>query len=79
MTSSSKKRTMAMEKELQMYWQLMSRSAELYNSETRDPELDEIRDELEVLRDYTDWPRLRHRCVDALHTDALFRRPAKLA
>lgn len=79
MTSSSKTRTLAMENELRMYWQLMRRGAELYQADRKDPELDEVRDELEVLRDYTDWPLLRTRCIDALYTDDLFRRSAKLA
>lgn len=67
------------EQEARMYWKVMHRAWEVYRQNPHDPELDEACDELEVLRDYTDWPLLRERCVTALALNDKLRPYAKRA
>jgi hypothetical protein len=79
MTFSNKKHVQLMQDEAKMFWQISSRAWEVFRENPRDPELDEACDELEVLRDYTDWPLLRQRCVDALALNDKLRPYAKRA
>lgn len=68
-----------MQAELQHYWKLMSEAWRLFLANPLDPEIDDIVDELELLRDYTDWPMLREKCVRALALEVKLRQPLVLA
>ena len=76
MTSSTEANVELMRDEYKMYCRL---TRDLYRCPSDDPELDLVRDELELLRDMTEWPAMRQRCVDALNADDLFRLRARRA
>lgn len=73
MTYSDKNRQR--EAELRQYWMLAKESWERFIVNPLDPELDNIVDDLDLLREYTDWPMLRTMCTRALVLDARMRGP----
>lgn len=68
-----------MQAELRHYWKLMSEAWERFLDDPLDPVIDDIVDELELLRDYTEWATLRDRCIRALALEVKLRQPLVLA
>jgi len=66
MTSSLKRRVTHMEEDARLYWRTMSRAGKIHLADPSSPELEECFDDMEVLRDYTDWQLLRQCCATAL-------------
>lgn len=59
MASSDRLDPAVMGKELRMFWQLSRRATELKAVDPDGDEMADTRDEMEVLAEMTDWPRLK--------------------
>jgi hypothetical protein len=59
-----------MERELKMWWTLLTEARTLYRQDPFDPRLLEYIDELEVLQDMTEWPKLKTLCAHTLAAGA---------
>jgi hypothetical protein len=59
-----------MERELKMWWTLVSEARTIYRQDPFDPRLLDYIDELEVLQEMTDWSTLRAICGRALTVGA---------
>ena len=59
-------RETARESELYLFWLASSeaRAAMRGDSVVNELRIDEARDEIEVMAEYTDWPALRSRCLN---------------
>lgn len=69
MGSSRKLRAVTMEQELRHFWRLSTRERELFQANPLDTELAEIREELELIAEMTESPRIRAACLRTLHRD----------
>lgn len=67
------------EDELVVYWKLMTEGWDRFKADPLDPELDNIVEDLELLREATDWPMLRTLCTRALVLDMKLRHPLLIA
>lgn len=56
-------------RELQVFWRVSERGLRLLRSEPHNPELNEIRDDIELIADMTEWPRIREACQRYLRAD----------
>jgi hypothetical protein len=66
MTSSHNDNAVQMGCELRMWWTLLTEARTLYRQDPFDPRLLEYIDELEVLHDMTEWPRLKTLCAQTM-------------
>lgn len=57
------------EKEMQAFWRALRAARAIYKLQGVCPELDEYRDDIEVIQLCTDWLRLRRMCDDLLLRD----------
>jgi len=67
------------EQELAVYWRLMHECWDRFATDPLDPEIDDLIDDIELLREYTEWPMLRALCTRALVLDMQLRHPLVLA
>ena len=56
-------------RELQVFWRVSERGLRLLRSEPHSPELIEIREDIELIADMTEWPRIREACQRYLRAD----------
>lgn len=63
--------------ELRMFWRLSQMGNELTRANPRDPEIDFIREEMDLMAEMTDWPSIREACQRWLRLNDQARRPFK--
>lgn len=63
--------------ELRMFWRLARMGGELTRANPRDPEIDFIREEMDLMAEMTDWPAIREACQRWLRLNDQARRPFK--
>jgi len=73
MTFSHRAYIRVMETEVLAYWRLCVESQTRFRANPADPVLDDLRDEMEVLVDMTDWPRLKAAGLHCISLDNALR------
>lgn len=70
--TSSRDPSALKEREMQAYWKALRAARETFKLKGFCDELDEFRDDIEVIQVCTDWPRLRTMCEELLARDDWF-------
>lgn len=70
--TSSRDPSALKEREMQAYWKALRAARETFKLKGFCGELDEYRDDIEVIQVCTDWPRLRTMCEELLARDDWF-------
>jgi hypothetical protein len=74
LTTFSRERVAQREAEALHWWQLHQEGYRRFRADPTDPQMDFLRDEIEVMRLNTDWPLMRQRCAERIARDDAVRR-----
>lgn len=75
MAASLREHVTLMENEALMYWRRNQEGWERFRQNPLDPELADIRDDIEVMAEMTDWPLMREACRKCIRIDNEIRIP----
>lgn len=75
MVFSAKPHVALMEKELLIFWELNQEGWAKFTADPLDAQIDDIREEIEVMAEVTDWPMMRENCLRCIQRDEALRQP----
>lgn len=75
MVFSVRQDAVLMAQELKVFWRLNQEGWDRFNADPLDPAIDDIREELEIMAEMTDWPLMRENCLRCIQRDERLRQP----